>query len=286
MTYNEIHPSLRAAIGVFESLRKLGFLADDIYIELANNSACSPSELMVFILLRAQDKEFRVGVGMWPRDALSDERLELQWRALCAAMHDREVPQEDMDRIWQESAIYRDKAGFVAAILNKGITIPNVSAPPMPQEFSVPCEFCSGTVTSMQDPEEERGIAIAHSTPTCKKFDKLDALSFLKSLNASIAKRKATEKKSAPTSPSPGDVCLGCIHRPDPEVGCHYFWLGGNMPFRRTDDTMGYAKWLLLCSSCFVEHADKISENLRAGKVKVGCDLVWPDGLDVEMVKH
>jgi hypothetical protein len=295
MTYDEIHPTLRAAMGTFEGFRKVNFSAEDIFVELAGNHECGPNELMVFVLLRTQGKEFRVGVGRWP--AGQEDRLQAEWSALCAAMNSRQVSQADMDRMWQESLPYKDRVGFVTAILDKGIAVPgheelmaslrSTQPTDMPSEFSVPCEFCAGTVTSMQDPQAQRGTAIAHSNPPCKKFRKLDSLSFMRAMNASLRKRKAKEASDpVPTSPREGDVCIGCVHRPNPTAGCHFFWLGSSgMMFQRPGGTMGRARWLLLCTGCFTENADQISENLRSGRVKVGCDMMWPKGLRVNPQK-
>jgi hypothetical protein len=192
MTYDEIHPTLRGAVGVFEGLRKAGFESDDIFVEVAGSPGLPAGELMVFVTLKTQGKEFLVGVGKWL--AAKTDELQQQWRALCAAMNGRDVPQADMDRIWQESIVYGDMVGFTLAIMNKGIEIPNLGAAPAApppvdvdsaQEFTVPCEFCSGTVTYPGDRK-----SLAHSQPPCKKFKKLDVLDFVEATNASIRRKR------------------------------------------------------------------------------------------------
>ena len=170
MTYDEIHPTLRVAIGTFEGFRKVGFAADDIFVEAAQNPYVGPEQLMVFTLLRTQGKEFRVDAGAWDKDKVPE--LERQWVALCEAMNARQVPQDDMDRIWQESPAYQRKVEFVTAILRKGIAIP--SGGDMPAQFAFPCQFCSGEVTTIHDDN-----ALVHSEPSCATFDDLDVLAFM-----------------------------------------------------------------------------------------------------------
>jgi hypothetical protein len=122
VTYDEIHPSLRIAIGTFEGFRKSGFAANDVFVEVAQNPFVGPGQLMVFTLLKTQGKEFRVDAGPWPKDQVLE--LRRQWLAVCEAMHARAISQPDMDRIWQESPAFQQKVAFIMAILRKGITIP------------------------------------------------------------------------------------------------------------------------------------------------------------------
>lgn len=192
MTYDEIHPTLRGAVGVFEGLRKAGFESDDIFVQVAGSPGLPAGELMVFVALKTQGKEFLVSVGRW-LEAKTDD-LQQQWLALCAAMNGRDVPDADMDRIWQESIVFGDMVGFTLAIMNKGIEIPNLGAattatPPVDvdssQEFTVPCEFCSGMVTYPGDRQ-----SLSHSLPPCKKFKKLDVLAFVEATNASIRRKR------------------------------------------------------------------------------------------------
>lgn len=94
----------------------------------------------------------------------------------------------------------------------------------------------------------------------------------------------------APSHPSPGDVCLGCIHKPDPSHGCHYYWIGkegqgpsaGGIRFRRADGSEGEASWILLCDLCQVKHAGTLDEDIKAGRVLLNRDMRWPADLKVE----
>jgi hypothetical protein len=192
LTYDQIHPILRGVIGVFEGMRKVGFVSDDIFVEVNRHPDLAEDELMVFVALKTQGREFLVSVGPWPCDKVDD--LHAQWIVLCEAMNKNDVVQADMDRIWQESLVFRDKVGFATAIAMKGIAAPGTDAPPIDpgafasaaptRVFTVPCEFCSGTVTY-----QIGNLSLAHSKPTCKKFRKLDVLAFVEATNRSVKKK-------------------------------------------------------------------------------------------------
>jgi len=115
MTYDDIHPSIRAAIGCHEGFRKLGFRAEDIYV-------CG-GDPYVQVILRTQGKQFVVNVA--PSE-LSEEEFQAAWMKSVQAVNDGSLPQEDLDRIWQESMPFRDAVGFSMAIFAKGIHIPKI----------------------------------------------------------------------------------------------------------------------------------------------------------------
>jgi len=75
-------------------------------------------------------------------------------------------------------------------------------------------------------------------------------------------------------------VCVGCVHEPDPD-GSHYYYLADTINFTRPDGTVGSAIWLLLCDACFIKHGESLRDDLLQSKVKIACDMVWPDDLQV-----
>ena len=87
-----------------------------------------------------------------------------------------------------------------------------------------------------------------------------------------------------PTHPSPGDVCLGCVHKPDPD-GCHYFYMASGVGFKTTTGRAGSAYWMFLCEACFVKYAGNIKANIDSGSLQIGCDMVWPEDLQVTFVR-
>ena len=89
---------------------------------------------------------------------------------------------------------------------------------------------------------------------------------------------------SEPEHPSPGDVCIGCVHKPDPH-GAHYFYLPGRTVFVAPDGHTDSPSWILLCEACFVKHAGQIGDDIKAGLIKFGCDMVWPEDFHVNFLR-
>ena len=89
---------------------------------------------------------------------------------------------------------------------------------------------------------------------------------------------------SPPARPSPGDVCVGCVHEPDPRE-CHYFYTtGSGLEFHRPDGTSAVAHWILLCEECSEIESGDIKTAIEKGLVPLGCDMRWPEELaDIEI---
>lgn len=118
MTYDEISPTLRAFIGGREAFRKMGFKADDLYCNIAMSMRFR--RLMCFVQLKAQNNVFNLEVGpVEDGDAFGAEYRRVA-EAICAG----QVPQDDLDRMWQESEPYTNPLGFTKALLGKGFKPP------------------------------------------------------------------------------------------------------------------------------------------------------------------
>ena len=122
MTYDDLHPTIRMLIGCHEGLRKAGFPSDNIYVDACRAPGIAADEVMCFSLLKWRGKEFRIGCGTWKRD--DAEGLQRQWTDACVAVRDRLLPQEDWDRCWQESFIFKEPIEFLLRLKKKGITPP------------------------------------------------------------------------------------------------------------------------------------------------------------------
>jgi hypothetical protein len=85
------------------------------------------------------------------------------------------------------------------------------------------------------------------------------------------------------SGPRPGDVCVGCVHEPNPH-GCHYYYVG--ISFRTPDGRTGESSWLLMCDACFMKHGETIRDDLGAGKFPIGCDMVWPEDMRIQFPKN
>ena len=57
------------------------------------------------------------------------------------------------------------------------------------------------------------------------------------------------------------------------------------MYFKAPDDHAGAASWILLCDACFMKHVGHLKEDIDKGLVQIGCDMIWPDDLQVTFLQ-
>jgi hypothetical protein len=73
--------------------------------------------------------------------------------------------------------------------------------------------------------------------------------------------------------PKPGDVLVGCVHRPTPG-GAHVFHVPDGVPVKkvtRTGRTTLVARWIMLCDSCFRLYGGGVLD------APIGCDHTWTE---------
>ena len=88
----------------------------------------------------------------------------------------------------------------------------------------------------------------------------------------------STKTVDPPTGPSAGEVVMGCIHRPDPNHGSHYYWVAEGIEFMPPrSDTRLRATWLVLCKKCFRKYDSDFTAHVEAGRVQFGCHTIWPE---------
>jgi len=119
MKYADITPTMRRFLGAFEAFRKLGYPSDSLFC-LVSGSVALDGGLACFAVLKAQGKEFNLECG--PVED-GKEFIE-EYMRVTKALNAREIPQEDLDRIWQESEPFEKKVQFTAALLFKGFVSP------------------------------------------------------------------------------------------------------------------------------------------------------------------
>jgi hypothetical protein len=120
--YDAISPSMRRFLGAYEGYRRVGFGPDGIYCQIA---MCGRSGVLsCFALLKAQGTEFRFACG--PVD--DEARFGKEYVRVAHALVHGGIPQEDLDRIWQESELYATPGVFLAALVAKGIVPPDIAA--------------------------------------------------------------------------------------------------------------------------------------------------------------
>ena len=109
-------PCICEALAMFETLRRLGFSADQIF--------CAYYEDQVAVVLRAQEKEFVITCG---NTDLSQDDFYDAWKHACAMWNDTEpgLSTKDREEIYGGSEIRKQGSmAMVAAIQAKGIDVP------------------------------------------------------------------------------------------------------------------------------------------------------------------
>jgi len=120
MTYDEIHPAMRAALGAFEVLRRFGFQSDDVFFHQNDEEVPGHEPKgMMFVVLKTQGKDFTIRVGVVD---LNYEQWAAAWKAVATAALEKRI--EEVDRIVEESEAFRDKVRLMMAIQAKGIRVP------------------------------------------------------------------------------------------------------------------------------------------------------------------
>jgi hypothetical protein len=123
MTYDEIPSAIRAVIGCWTAYRRLGFPGDNIWVQVAPTPGTPSDALGVFVVLKADGKEFSALVGLWPKG--DEAGFQGAWEKAALAGNQGGISQEDSERIWQESLARRDSFGFVMSLVRKGFRFPH-----------------------------------------------------------------------------------------------------------------------------------------------------------------
>jgi hypothetical protein len=97
-------------------------------------------------------------------------------------------------------------------------------------------------------------------------------MSFKRKIRRNMARRAK--------SPQVGDVCVGCVHKPNPN-GANYFMVAtpkGEPNLHVTHPVTKQhvmAKWVLLCDACRIKFGETIEEDVEAQKVPLSYIMVW-----------
>lgn len=114
--YESISPAMREMLGAHEGFRKLGFPAEDIFVHYQLDGT------VLVAVHGPNDREYAVHCG---QTDLSRNAFRREWTRVAEAVRAGRVPQPDLDRIWQESAVYKGRAHFVMSLFMKGVDVPN-----------------------------------------------------------------------------------------------------------------------------------------------------------------
>lgn len=110
----DINPSFREALAVHEAFRKLGYSPEQIFVTLTSDSR-------LFVILKHLGREFAVFCGEL---AMSEPDFYAAWPTLVTAVNGGAVAEEELNNLYRDSYVYRERLGFLAALKAKGIAIP------------------------------------------------------------------------------------------------------------------------------------------------------------------
>lgn len=99
-------PLIRQAWTAHEAFRRLHYPADDIFVVLGQNIA---------VMLKEDDKEFIVNVGVHPRGS---EWFGQLWSVFVEGL--QEMPQSALDQAWAGSVFFHHAAEFLVRLRAKG----------------------------------------------------------------------------------------------------------------------------------------------------------------------
>lgn len=122
MTYEEIDPTIRNFLGFWQAFRMLGFSSDDIFYQIAPSVELG-GHPAAYIVLMTQGKSFSIILGAVDSMKTTDTYEKLYAETTREANAGK-ISHETMDRVWQETLAFQDKAGFINAIHRKGIFFP------------------------------------------------------------------------------------------------------------------------------------------------------------------
>ena len=106
----------QAAFAVFSAWRRLGFTPDDIWFETTEET---PHTTQIFMVLRAQHKEFSVATGLVHS---SREKVEELWTKFAAQISDES--EEDLQQVLQRAWTDANAVLLLSSIKRRGWTFP------------------------------------------------------------------------------------------------------------------------------------------------------------------
>ena len=111
MTITDLHPTLREALALHESFRRLNFTPDEIYL--------MPRTGDVHVTVKRGALQFNAFAG---RHDLTVPELIRKW-AMSTEWWNSVATHEEQDGIFRGSRVFADSAGFVAAVVAKGFSV-------------------------------------------------------------------------------------------------------------------------------------------------------------------
>lgn len=114
MTLESYPRPLLEALAAHETLRKLGFTPDQIFMH--HNP---PPTLDIAVVLRHQGKQFAITVGGYAEDDWVDK-----WKELVALFNSKQIPEAEFQAFYDTSITGANHVSLLLALQQKGITPP------------------------------------------------------------------------------------------------------------------------------------------------------------------
>lgn len=105
---------LLEALAAHETLRKMGFTPDQIFIHQN-----PPPLLDIAVVLRHHGKQFAITVGEYAAEDWLDK-----WKELVELFNSKQLPEDEMDRLYESSLTGSNHVSLLLALRRKGITPP------------------------------------------------------------------------------------------------------------------------------------------------------------------
>lgn len=112
---SELPEAMQEALAVFEALRRLGFLSDDIY------ASFGLADLTMLMTLRTPTRDASIRVGKLPK--MTRKQFVKLWTIACEGANGK-FPQSSLDDLWQKSSVYQNSGRLVMSLVTAGISIP------------------------------------------------------------------------------------------------------------------------------------------------------------------
>jgi hypothetical protein len=122
-------PSVLEAWATWETLRQLGFSADDIYWVVAMTANAVPRPgLALNVRLKTQGKEMLVTCSGRLEDRTAAELLLEQGREFSALINERAFDEATMRAVLHDSFVWKNKIQFLSVLKHKGFKIPKAQS--------------------------------------------------------------------------------------------------------------------------------------------------------------
>ena len=121
---NAYPPVIIATWAIWEALRRLGFTADDIWVQIAGNEAAPESGYWMFVVLKTQDKEFVIHI--MPLGELTPKRTMKLWKAFSGMIAGGRFDEGTMHGAYAHYFLQREPgaASLITALTAKGFVLP------------------------------------------------------------------------------------------------------------------------------------------------------------------